>query len=87
MSLLKKIELASAAGLLLKQQLEVLKNMQTRIQEDEAALVKMMSSKDGQRHILSIPGIGPQGPNIKGSIAARNEPENAPLVEQARLSL
>jgi transposase len=59
MSLLEKIELSSPAGLLLKQQLEVLKNMQTRIKEDEAALAEMMSSTDAQKHVLSIPGMGP----------------------------
>lgn len=59
MGFLDKLELPAPAGLLLKQQLEMLKNTQTRIKEDEAALAGMMSSTQGQEHVLSIPGMGP----------------------------
>ena len=58
MGFLEKLELQAPAGLLLKQQLDMLKNVQTRIKEDEAALEQMMSSTDAQKHVLSIPGMG-----------------------------
>jgi transposase len=44
MSFLEKLELPAPAGLLLKQQLEMLKNVQLRIKEDEKALETMMST-------------------------------------------
>ena len=59
MGFLEKLELQAPAGLLLKQQLDMLKNVQTRIKEDEAALEQMMSFTDAQKHVLSIPGMGP----------------------------
>ncbi|MGA1562727.1 MAG: IS110 family transposase [Gammaproteobacteria bacterium] len=59
MSFLEKLDLPAPAGLLLKQQLEMLKNIQARIKEDEAALAQMMSTTAAQSHLLSIPGMGP----------------------------
>jgi transposase len=59
MAFLEKLELAAPAGLLLKQQLDMLKSVQLRIKEDEAALAEMMSSTPGQARLLSIPGMGP----------------------------
>jgi transposase len=59
MAFLEKLELPAPAGLLLKQQLDMLKSVQLRIKEDEAALAEMMSSTQGQAHLLSIPGMGP----------------------------
>lgn len=59
MGFLEKLELAAPAGLLLKQQLDMLKNVQTRIKEDEAALEQMMSTTDSQKRVLSLPGMGP----------------------------
>ncbi len=59
MGFLEKLELPAPAGLLLKQQLDMLKNVQARIKEDEAALEQMMSTTDAQKHVLSIPGMGP----------------------------
>ena len=59
MSFLEKLELPAPAGLLLKQQLEMLKNVQQRIKEDETALEQMMSTTDAQKHVLSIKGMGP----------------------------
>jgi transposase len=59
MGFLEKLELQAPAGLLLKQQLDMLKNVQTRIKEDEAALEQMMGTTDAQKHVLSIPGMGP----------------------------
>jgi transposase len=59
LSFLEKLELPAPAGLLLKQQLEMLKNVQQRIKEDEKALEAMMSTTEAQKHVLSIPGMGP----------------------------
>ncbi|MBB5035765.1 IS110 family RNA-guided transposase [Prosthecobacter vanneervenii] len=59
MSFLEKLKLPTPAGLLLKQQLEMLKNVQARIKEDEAALAQMMSTTAAQQHVQSIPGMGP----------------------------
>lgn len=47
------------AGLLLKQQLEMLRSVQQRIKEDEAALAQMMSVTAAQQHVQSISGMGP----------------------------
>lgn len=56
---LEKLELPAPAGLLLKQQLEMLKNVQLRIKEDEAALREMMKQTPALKHVVSIPGMGP----------------------------
>ncbi|WP_395740632.1 IS110 family transposase [Prosthecobacter sp.] len=59
MSFLEKLTLPAPAGLLLKQQLEMLKGLQQRIKEDEKALEAMMSATDAQQHVQTIPGMGP----------------------------
>lgn len=59
MGFLEKLELPAPAGLLLKQQLDMLKNVQTRIKEDETALEQMMGTADAQKRVLSLPGMGP----------------------------
>jgi hypothetical protein len=41
---LGKLELPDPAGLLLRQQLEMLENLKTRITEDEMALKKMLEA-------------------------------------------
>lgn len=59
LSFLEKLELPAPAGLLLKQQLEMLKNVQLRIREDEKALETMMAATAAQKQVLSLPGMGP----------------------------
>ncbi len=59
MGFLEKLELPAPTGLLLKQQLEMLKSVQLRIKEDETALEAMMSTTEAQKQVLSIPGMGP----------------------------
>lgn len=59
MSFLEKLTLPAPAGLLLKQQLEMLRGVQQRIKEGEAALAQMMENSPGREHVLSVPGIGP----------------------------
>lgn len=59
MSFLEKLELPAPYGLLLKQQLEMLKGVQQRIKEDEKALELMMAMTEAQGRVLSIPGMGP----------------------------
>ena len=59
MSFLERLDLPAPAGLLLKQQLEMLKNIQARIKEDEVALAQMMSTTSAQAHVMSLPGMGP----------------------------
>ena len=56
---LEKLELPAPAGLLLKQQLEMLRTVQLRIKEDEAALEGMMEKTPGFERLLSLPGMGP----------------------------
>ena len=59
MGFLEKLELAAPAGLLLKQQLDMLRNVQLRIKEDETALEGMMGTSTLRERLLSMPGIGP----------------------------
>ena len=59
MGFLEKLELAAPAGLLLKQQLDMLRNVQLRIKEDETALEEMMGTSTLRERLLSMPGIGP----------------------------
>lgn len=59
MSFLERLELPAPAGLLLKQQLEMLRTVQTRIKEDESALEEMIEASTGFSHLLSLPGMGP----------------------------
>ena len=56
---LQRLELPAPAGLLLKQQLEMLRTVQTRIKEDEEALKEMIETRDTYRRVLSLPGMGP----------------------------
>jgi transposase len=56
---LEKLQLPEPAGLLLKQQLEMLKTVQMRIKEDERALGEMMKETSALRHVQSLPGMGP----------------------------
>lgn len=56
---LEKLTLPSPAGLLLKQQLDVLRTLQLRIKEDEAALEAMFAGSVAQARLLSLPGMGP----------------------------
>jgi transposase len=59
MSFLEKLELPAPHGLLLRQQLELLKSIQLRVKEDEAALAVMMEDCAEMKWVLSIPGMGP----------------------------
>ena len=59
MSFLERLELPEPSGMLLKQQVEMLKSLQLRIKEDETALAEMMSMTSEQELLLSIPGMGP----------------------------
>jgi transposase len=59
MGFLDKLELPAPAGMLLKQQLEMLRNTQLRVKEDEAALEQMMSMTEERQRVISIPGMGP----------------------------
>jgi transposase len=56
---LEKLALPAPSGLLLKQQLEVLRTLQTRIAEDEAALKQMLQDTPELAFIQSLPGMGP----------------------------
>lgn len=66
LSFLENLELPAPAGLLLKQQLEMLRTVQTRIKEDEAALEKMIDRSAAYTHLLSVPGMG----SILAAVAA-----------------
>ena len=59
MGFLEKLELAAPAGLMLKQQLDMLRNVQLRIKEDETTLEEMMGTSTLRERLLSMPGIGP----------------------------
>jgi len=56
---LDKLQLPAPAGLLLKQHLELLRNLQSRIAEDEAALKSLLEDSPELGFIQSIPGMGP----------------------------
>ncbi|NBR48501.1 IS110 family transposase [bacterium] len=58
-SALCKLKLPDPAGLLLRQQLEVLESLKIRIAEDEATLKKMLEATPELDFVLSIPGMGP----------------------------
>ena len=59
LSFLENLKLTAPAGLLLKQQLEMLRTVQVRIKEDEAALEEMIDASAAYNHLLSLPGMGP----------------------------
>jgi transposase len=58
-SALGKLQLPDPAGMLLRQQLEVLESLKTRITEDEMALKKMLETSPELEFVKSIPGMGP----------------------------
>jgi len=59
MGFLEKLALPAPAGLLLKQQLEMLKSLQLRVKEDECALGEMMQHTPALAQVQSLPGMGP----------------------------
>jgi transposase len=59
MSFLDKLELPAPAGLLLTQQLALLRELALRIREDEKALEAVMEASPALDHVRSLPGMGP----------------------------
>jgi transposase len=59
LSFLDKLELAAPAGLLLTQQLTLLRELALRIREDEKALEAMIQVSRALHHVRSLPGMGP----------------------------
>jgi transposase len=59
MGFLEKLQLPNPAGMLLKQQLAMLKNVKEHIKADEMVLSEMMSQRPEQAFVQSIPGMGP----------------------------
>jgi transposase len=59
MGFLDKLELAAPAGLLLKQQLEILRTLGLRIAEDEKVLAEMLKETPDLARVRSLPGMGP----------------------------
>jgi len=59
MGFLEKLKLPDPAGMLLKQQLALLKSVKEHIKADETALEAMMSARPEQAFVQSIPGMGP----------------------------
>lgn len=59
MGILEKLELPAPSGLLLKQQLEMLRTVQGRILEDEKMLAQMMKETADLGYVQSLPGMGP----------------------------
>lgn len=58
MSFLDALELPAPAGLLLRQQLDMLRNLQTRIREDEKTLETMLEHTPALEKVRSLPGMG-----------------------------
>jgi transposase len=58
MEFLEALELPAPSGLLLRQQLEMLRGIALRIKEDEAALATMRASAPGLEYVGSVPGMG-----------------------------
>lgn len=56
---LESLELPAPAGLLLKQQLEMLRTLAARIREDEKALRELLEESAQREWVSSIPGMGP----------------------------
>lgn len=56
---LEAVELPAPAGLLLKQQLEMLRTLAVRIREDEKALQGLMMETPEMELVSSLPGMGP----------------------------
>jgi transposase len=59
MSFLHKLELPAPAGLLLSQQLALLREIALRIREDEKGLEGMIEASPALHYVRSIPGMGP----------------------------
>jgi transposase len=59
MSFLTKLELPAPAGLLLTQQVTLLRELALRIREDEKGLEAMMEASPALDHLHSLPGMGP----------------------------
>ncbi len=55
---LEALELPAPAGLLLKQQLDMLRNLQVRIREDEKTLEGMLEHTPALERVRSLPGMG-----------------------------
>jgi len=55
---LERLELVEPSGLLLKQQLDMLRNLQIRIREDEKALEALLEHTPALEHLRSVPGMG-----------------------------
>lgn len=58
MEFLEALKLPAPSGLLLQQQLEMLRGIALRIKEDEAALATMRDSAPGIEYLSSMPGMG-----------------------------
>ena len=58
LSFLEALELPAPAGLLLRQQLEMLRTVQLRIREDEKALEVMLEHTPALERVRSLPGMG-----------------------------
>lgn len=56
---LEKLELPAPAGLLLRQQLALLRELGQRISEDEKALESQLQESAALGHVRSLPGVGP----------------------------
>lgn len=59
MGFLEALELPAPSGLLLKQQLEMLRTVGLRIAEDEKTLAHMLAETPELERVRSIPGMGP----------------------------
>lgn len=59
MSFLSKLQLPDPDGMLLAQQLEMLRNLQLRIKEDEAVIKERMGDNAAMERLRSMPGMGP----------------------------
>ena len=55
---LEALELPAPAGLLLRQQLDMLRNLQVRIREDEKTLETMLEHTPALERVRSLPGMG-----------------------------
>lgn len=58
LSFLEALELPAPAGLLLRQQLDMLRNLQVRIREDEKTLEGMLEHTPALERVRSLPGMG-----------------------------
>jgi transposase len=58
LSFLEGLELPAPGGLLLKQQLDMLRNLEVRIREDEKTLEAMLEHTPALERVRSLPGMG-----------------------------